>query len=333
MDKEKKKNIRNILILIGLTVLILYFVMRDNFSSIMYQLGQANILWIIVATLLFYFSLYLKSLAFAGITHEFAPKYPLFEIIRLQLATQFFNGITPLATGAHPIVALWLNKKGVDGPSSLNIVVQDFITYQIALIILGLYAITFNFVFHMFPANSILKHLVTIGFIVNFLVIILLYAISLNPKFNKIVTNLFVKILSKIKLVKDKDKTIAKWEEYIDNFSIGAETLLHKKNLFIKTILLNILSLIVQFSIPLIISYSLSVTSLSLNESIISNIYLMLIGAFIPIPVEYTFLQFFGNFIKNYAVLSAVLILWRSVTYYFVLIVSSFAIYVKRDNK
>jgi hypothetical protein len=52
--------------------------------------------------------------------------------------------------------------------------------------------------------------------------------------------------------------------------------------------------------------------------------YVSIIGSFVPIPggsggIEYSFLQFFGGFVTG-AVLSATVILWRSITYYFAMI-------------
>jgi uncharacterized protein (TIRG00374 family) len=337
MKKKKNKSVLNILLLIGMTILVLYFVMRDNFDNIMYQLSQANLWWIALATVLFYLGLYLKSISFVNIVHEFNPKFSLFETVRLQLATQFFNGVTPFATGGQPFVIVWLNKKGVDTPSSMNIVVQDFITYQTGLVILGIYAVLYNFFFHMFPANSVLKNLVTIGFLMNTLVIILLYVVTLNPKFNKKLTGWIVKFLDKVKLVKDKDKTIKQWEDYVDRFSSGANALFHNKKLFIKSIILNMLYLTSQYLVPLAIAYALGIHSFGINECLIASAYSMLIGAFVPIPgstggLEYAFLQFFGNFVKDGALLSALMILWRAITYYFAMLVGAIALYVKKDE-
>lgn len=338
MNKEKAKNIRNILLLIGMTILVLYFVMKDNFSSIMYELSQANLWFIALGVFLFYLGLYFKSLAFSGIIREFEPKFSLFETIRIQLATQFFNGITPFATGGQPLVGVWLTKKGVDGPSSVNIVIQDFITYQTGLVLLGVYAVLYNFFFHMFPSDSLLKKLVTLGFIMNTLVIVLLYLVSLNPKFNKMVTGWIVKFLDKINVVKDKEKTIKKWEDYVDRFSAGATSLFKNKKLFVRSIILNMLYLSSQYLVPLAIAYSLGINTFGINECLISSAYSMLIGAFVPIPgatggLEYAFLQFFGNFIKDAALLSALMILWRAITYYSAMIVGAIALYVKKDKQ
>ena len=59
----------------------------------------------------------------------------------------------------------------------------------------------------------------------------------------------------------------------------------------------------------------------------------MLIGAFVPIPggtggLEYSFIQFYGNFITGSA-LSAMMLIWRFITYYFGMIVGAIALYVK----
>ena len=55
-------------------------------------------------------------------------------------------------------------------------------------------------------------------------------------------------------------------------------------------------------------------------ETISASAYVLIIGAFVPIPggsggIEYGFMQFFGNFVKG-PVLSASLLVWRFITYY-----------------
>ena len=73
--------------------------------------------------------------------------------------------------------------------------------------------------------------------------------------------------------------------------------------------------------IPLFVLYSMGdFTHLSVVETLTSSAYVYVIGAFVPIPgasggIEYGFTQFFGNFI-NLSKLSAVLLIWRFITYY-----------------
>ena len=62
----------------------------------------------------------------------------------------------------------------------------------------------------------------------------------------------------------------------------------------------------------------------------------MLIGSFVPIPggtggLEYGFIKFYGFFIFG-STLSAVMIIWRFITYYFGLIVGGIAFNFKRGD-
>ena len=67
---------------------------------------------------------------------------------------------------------------------------------------------------------------------------------------------------------------------------------------------------------------------------IVTSAYIMIIGSFVPIPggtggLEYGFVQFYGNFVSG-SVLSAMMLVWRFITYYFGIIVGSIALYIKR---
>ena len=67
--------------------------------------------------------------------------------------------------------------------------------------------------------------------------------------------------------------------------------------------------------------------SLNAINTVTASAYVYVIGAFVPIPgasggIEYGFTQFFGNFIKL-SKISAVLLLWRFITYYFGVIVGA----------
>ena len=72
----------------------------------------------------------------------------------------------------------------------------------------------------------------------------------------------------------------------------------------------------------------------SLGVAIVTSSYVMLIGSFVPIPggtggLEYGFVTFYGNFITG-SKLSAALLVWRFITYYFGLILGSIALNIKK---
>ena len=78
-------------------------------------------------------------------------------------------------------------------------------------------------------------------------------------------------------------------------------------------------------------------SSLNVGITITSSAYVLLIGAFVPIPggsggIEYGFLSFFGNFLSK-SRLSAVLLIWRFITYYMPMIIGAIAFNLDEREK
>ena len=69
-------------------------------------------------------------------------------------------------------------------------------------------------------------------------------------------------------------------------------------------------------------------------EAIVTSAYVMLIGSFVPIPggsggLEYSFIAFYSSFIGG-SKLTAIMLLWRLVTYYFGMIVGAVSLNMKK---
>ena len=251
------------------------------------------------------------------------------------LRTQFFNAVTPFATGGQPYQIYYLMQQGVSAAESANIIILNFIVYQIALVSLGIIAVGCNFAFHIFNKVELLQHLVLLGFLCNTAVIVVMFLISFNKKVNKKLVNLGIKVLTKLHLIKDKNEKIEEWDDKVNQFYNGTKMLLSNKFDFIKTIIYNLVALVCLYSIPLILLYAMGdFTSYNISIAIVTSAYVMLIGSFVPIPggsggLEYGFMQFYGNFISG-GKLSAIMLLWRFVTYYFGMIVGAISLNLKR---
>lgn len=332
MSKTKSKF--NILILILITILVLFFSLKDNFNTIVNQIFSINPIFLLLAIVFVIIYWLFGSIVMKLFINKVKPEYTLKKAFKLQLMTQFFNAVTPFSSGGQPFQAYYMKKDGIRIADSTNILIQNFISYQIALVLLGIISILSNHIFNIFPEVGLLKKLVTIGLSINILVVIVLFFISFNKKGNKFLLKLFVNILSKLKIVKNKNDKLSKWNEYVNDFHSGAKTLFDDKLLFIKSIFLNLLGLCVLYLVPLIILFGFN-DFITINGAlaIVSSAYVMLIGAFVPIPggtggLEYSFIAFYGVFIKG-SILNAVMLLWRFVTYYFGMIVGAIAVNIK----
>ena len=68
---------------------------------------------------------------------------------------------------------------------------------QIALVLLGIIAITYKFIFHVFQESGLLRDLTTIGFLINTLITVGLFVIAFAKKFNQFIIKKLVSLLYK----------------------------------------------------------------------------------------------------------------------------------------
>lgn len=332
------KKILNYIVLGLVTIIVLYFSLKDNFKEIIDTLLKMDIKWLIVGFLCIIIYWFLKTLPLYYFTKSHKKNFTYKSAVILLLRTQFVNAITPFATGGQPYQVYYLNKEGIRSSTSTSIILENFIVYQIALVFLGIIAMLCNFFFHIFPHNDILTHLITLGFVINTLVIIVSFLVAFGKKINKKLVNIAITILTKLKIVKNKEEKLAKWNESITNFHNSAKVLMNDKKLFFSMILVNLVALSVLYMIPVFVLYAAgNFSSVSVMLAVITSAYVMLIGSFVPIPggtggLEYGFVKFYGFFIKG-SLLSATMLIWRFITYYFGLIVGGIAFNLKRGKK
>lgn len=335
--KNKLKKLVNILLLVIITFLVLYFSLKDDFDNIIKEILNLNIIYLIISILLVFSSYLFKALSLHKVIIKFNKDYTLKKSFRLVLVTNFFNAVTPFSTGGQPFQVYTLKKDGVSITNGTNIIIQNFIVYQIALVLLGIIAVTYNYFFHIFKEAVILKELVTIGFIINTLVALFLLLIAFAKKFSKFIVKYGIIILSKIRIVKNKEEKTKEWNEHINNFHKVAKILLSDKKTFIETTFYNFLSLLLLYSVPFAILYGMKNYDITFIEVIVSSAYTMILGSFVPIPgaaggLEYGYTKFFGSFIIGPS-LNASMLLWRFITYYLGLIIGAITLNIKVKRK
>lgn len=100
----------------------------------------------------------------------------------------------------------------------------------------------------------------------------------------------------------------------------------------------NFISLCFYYSVPIFVFYSLGqVGDLNFVESFVASSFTFLIGSFVPIPgatggLEYGFVDFFKVFYSG-ALLSAGMLLWRLVTYYFSMFIGGITLITYRRKE
>lgn len=328
---------KNTILLLVITIVILVLLLRNNFNEIINTLSSMNIIFIIIAIIFYFLSVFFKSIA-NYITINDKNKVSIRESFKHNIIIQFFNGITPFSTGGQPMEIYMLTEHNISVMEATNLSIQSFIFYQIALVLFGLIAVIYNFIFKIFPQSPVLRKFVLLGFLINTLVAIILILLIISEKVTRKIAKDIIKFLSDLKIIKDKDKIEKSVYTKLDEFHKSAVTIRKRKGLFTKAIILNILSLACLYIIPLFIVYSIGdYTSLNIMDSVVSSAYVLLIGSFVPIPgasggIEFGFLQFYGNFLDK-PVISGVLIVWRFITYYLGIILGALSFSLEKKVK
>ena len=311
------KNIKkNTILLLIITGIVLYIVLKDDFNDIVNILTKIDIKYILLAILFYALFIIIRGYVNYKITND-KKKLSLKEAIKHNVITQFFNGVTPFSTGGQPMEVYMLMEHDIPIAKATNQTIQSFIFYQIALVICGSLAVINNFLFPIFPKVRILQLLVLLGFAINVFVVVVLILISRSKRVTNKLSELSIKVLKKLRRKVDEEDIKQKFSDYHEGF----KELRKRKRLFVGGVVLNIISLLCLYIVPLFILYSMKdFTSLDINSTITASAYVYIIGGFVPIPgasggIEYGFTRFFGNFITGHK-LSAVLLLWRFITYY-----------------
>ena len=161
-----KNKIINIIIIIVLTLVVLYFSLKDNYNVIIDLLLNADIRWLFIGYLFVLSYTFLKAVVTNDVINKFR-NYGFLKTFSLQIMTFFFNAITPFSTGGQPFQVYVLRKNKIPISDGTNIIMQESIIHQIAVIMVGFITLTLNYFLKVCQIEGIILTFLIIGFLVN----------------------------------------------------------------------------------------------------------------------------------------------------------------------
>ena len=336
MKKNKIKYIFNFLLIAIVLSIVLYFSLKDNYQEIISTILKMNYIWIFVAILALIIYRLCASLGHYYIIKANNGKVSYLKCFQINLMILFFHGITPFAGGGQPMEIYFLHKEGIPVTKATNITLQNFIVYQIALILTGLIALIYNHIFNVFPNDSLIKYLVVLGFTINTLVLVVTFILSFGKKTNKFIIEKGIHFLAKIKIIKEEKKTQEKCQKYLQSFHDNAIELKKNKKIVVFMVLINIIGLMTMYSMPYPILRGMGI-NINIFKVITAIAYVMIIGSFVPIPggtggIEYSFIFFFQYLISG-SILHAAMLVWRLISYYLGMIFGAIALSLYRKKE
>ena len=318
--KSKKSTIKyilNISLVLIATGLAIFFAIKDDAVEIWKTLITADVRYLLAVVGIMVGCILVRSFLYFCFAHLFVRKYHFHQAIAVDQIGQFYNAITPGASGGQIMQAYTYKKQGVPVSSAVSILAMYSIMYQFILIVFGTVslAVKYDFITKLGEIPTEIKindvvvlsnlpiwPLTIIGFILNVGVIGIVFLMGYWHGFHNFIMGPVVTLLGKIKLVKNPDKTRENLRIQVENFKIEFRRLSTNIPFLLLVIASFVVYMSIKFSIPYFVGKALGNQSQSasfLDCIFLSNYHQMVTGL-IPVPgsvgvSEFVFYNLFMN--------------------------------------
>lgn len=323
--KIEKKYIRNIVIII-ISGFIIYVILSffQGFGKICTSFSEYRIEYFFYSFFCICFTWIIESVmlrtAFGGIKRVSLPRS-----FRIAMITQFFNLITPFYTGGQPFTVYYYSKEGIGYEKSIAAILYKTFTFQVAISVLGIICLSFFYG----SVSTLSAGIAVAGISINLGMALLMFTIGRSRKIGKIVTDFVLKILSKLKLIRNPDKVKNEIDKRTGEFINTFDQFGRQWKIFAMLCIMNAVNyLMYAFSAVLIIMG----TGVEFSFENFGKVVLMNISASsIPTPgtsggIEGLFYLFMGKITSTEEITLAIF-LWRAASYYLSILVSAIFVF------
>ena len=357
-EQRKKKKSNKIWIIIGvlfniLALALVFIVEQGNghgevmpFSAVL-EVFKENYQWVILAIAAYLILMLGDGIAYLNLMHCTTRKYRPGLGVKLGIVGRYYDNITPLATGGQPFQIYTLTKSGIDAAKSSSIALSRYIIKQIifTLVLVAVFIYTaiagIPFESESLAGGAIVRVFAYIGVFVTCMLPFFFLLVAINRNLGHGIMKGIIKFLSKIRIVKDYDKTLNKTMREMDRFQASVKYVLKRKRTLFLQILLAIIDTLVFTSIPYFVYRAFGCTGADWITIVSSYMYCLAAVSFFPTPgtagaAEASFYVVFASFFtvagKGQYVFWA-LIAWRFFTYYIFILVGLMQMFVKYTIK
>ncbi len=334
-----KKLLNSPLFNIGLLAILTFFVFKltleQNLEETLQIISEAHWGWLSLSFLSVLFMFYVWGLGIQAYTNLIGGRINSTQALNIALIGAFGSGITPSATGGQLFQAVAFRRLNIRYAQAASILWLDFLLYQMVMI-------TMVFILLVLKLSSFLYisglfTMVLFGFLLNSLVLVVLFVLAKSQRLHHWLSSRGIYSLHRLKLVKDPQESMKKLESSLQRFRDSMALLLQNKKVMIIGVITNVIRLILYFFLPYLIAKALRAPILrnDIYNMIALSSFVMMINVFIPLPgasggTELTFLSMFATIVDQ-IYLSPLVLIWRFLSYYLIIIVGALIfLYYKR---
>ena len=238
---------------------------------------------------------------------------------------KYYDNLTPMSTGGQPFQMLYMNKRGIRGDIATGIPLMRYITWQISYVIICSAVLIYNGIVYGSTTDPFTTTVAWVAVIINIVIFSSIILLSVSKRFGPKIVIGILKLLSKMHIVKNYQKTFRKVMRFVVNYQKTFKTLASNPIVLISEIFLASADIFVNNIIPFFICYAfvpiatIEAQGITFFTTFIQSVICGLTLGFIPTPgagggAEAMFVIIFGTIFQGktfWPVLT-----WRIITYY-----------------
>lgn len=323
--KKSSKKLNLIICGIAFAVMIIYLFVFDKPEKVFSAVRAINP-WFIVICILFMVGYWLcEALTVHSLLKPMHKKAKFYHSWLDTIIGQYFNCITPFASGGQPMQTYYFVKFGVPLGHTLTALLSRFIVYQFVLTLYSVFTLCIGI--GQFGSDLSSKGLipfVLVGFVVNTAVIVFLIGIAVWKKGTIKFLNMVISLLTKIRVVKNPVRQRIYFTREVEKFHTNFRFLKNNIPAIIKACIFTFIQLSLYLSITYVLYLGFGLEGSGLLQIMSYQAFVLMISAFIPLPgamgaAELGFAGFFGDIFKDFT--GTAMMLWRIFTFYLPIIV------------
>lgn len=307
--------------LIGATALVI--LTQVDPETFVKTIAQANGYFLLLGIGCVFIYWLLEAFMLLKLMHRENPEEKIGFAWTVTIVGQYYNLITPSATGGQPLQLYEMARKKYGFGAGTAVLVQKYALYQVSVTFMAIIA-TIISITKLHQSLDAAKWLIGIGLIVNIAGVVLIFILAFSPKAAKSIMMGCVVFLLKIHVLKNAAKYYEKVDHFINEYQIAIEALKSHKMETFRLFLISIVQILALYSVNYCVYRSLGLSETNAITIISLQAILYVAVAFVPTPgasggAEAGFLLLFGP-IYGPGNTAVAMILWRFITFYFVIL-------------
>lgn len=323
--KKYGKMIANIVFLVVLLALTMYFVLKDQeLSGIMAAVHEAGKWWLLLSLLLVVIFVCSESVIIRYMMKKLGYRAPMNHCVKYSFIGFFYSCITPSASGGQPAQLYYMSRDGLDLSVSTLVLMIVTVAYKATLLVLSGLAVLTEHDFILSNIGSV-KYILIYGIIANIAFIAFLLLLVFLPEIAKKIVRSCIHLLAKLHLIKREEERMAAVMESLDRYHEGAIYLKHHLSVLFNVLWISIFQRGCLFAVTWMVYKSFGLSGTSAWQIITLQAIIALAVDMLPLPggvgaSETSFLVIFDSIFGAFVVPG--MLLSRGITYYILVVMS-----------